>query len=111
MYMHNWEGSYYHAWGPAGQMGSFGPEGWMLAALALAAPFIIVALLWSLTWKGLGLWHSARRGQYWWFLAMLVFNTLGILEIVYLFFVAKIAFKDLFTLKGEHAHHAHHTHS
>ncbi len=107
----------YHAWGPAGHMGSWGPEGWMIAAIAILAPLIICAILWSIVWKGLALWHAARRGQYWWFLIMLVVNTLGILEIIYLFFVAKIKFKNLFSTHSGHANHAshtdhsHHTHS
>ncbi len=104
MYMHNWNDNY-QAWGPMGHMGSFGPEGWMLIALALAAPFIIVALLWAITWKGLALWHAARRGQYWWFLILLVVNTLGILEIIYLFGVAKLKFKNLFS-HNSHGHHS-----
>jgi hypothetical protein len=62
-------------------------------------------VIWSLFWKGLALWHAARRGQYWWFLILLVVNTLGILEIVYLFFVAKLKVGELFST---HAHHAHH---
>jgi len=70
--------------------------------LAIAAPFIIAAILWAVVWKGLALWHSARRGQYWWFLILLVVNTLGILEIIYLFAVTKVKFADLFTV---HRHH------
>ncbi len=111
MYMHNWGDSYYQTWGPMGHMGSFGPEGWMMAALAIAAPFIILALLWTVVWKGLALWHAARRGQYWWFLILMFVNTLGILEIIYLFFVAKRSFKDLFSLNSGHAEHTHHNHS
>ena len=77
---------------------------WVFFALALAAPFIILALLWSLVWKGLALWHSARRGQYWWFVILLVVNTFGILEIIYLFFVANLKLKELFSTHshGEH---------
>src|SRR3989338_6667143 len=74
--------------------------------LALLAPLIFLFVLWSLVWKGLALWHSARRGQYWWFVILLVVNTLGILEIVYLFFVAKLKFKELFS-----AHSHNHTHN
>ena len=94
-----------------GHMGSWGPEGWMLAALAIVAPIIIIAILWSVVWKGLALWHAARRGQYWWFLILLVVNTLGILEIIYLFFVAKLKVKDLFSAHSGHADHSHHSHS
>ena len=34
--------------------------------------------------KGYALWHAARRSEKWWFIALLVINTMGILELVYL---------------------------
>jgi hypothetical protein len=46
-------------------------------------------LVWSLFWKGLALWRSARNGQKYWFVAILVVNTVGILEIIYLLFFSK----------------------
>lgn len=50
-------------------------------------PVLLSALLlWSLVWKGLALWHSARRGQLAWYIILLVVNTLGLLEIIYLAF-------------------------
>jgi len=76
---------------------------WVPGVLALLAPLILLFVLWSLVWKGLALWHSARRGQYWWFVILLVVNTLGILEIVYLFGVAKLHIRDLFS-KNSHPH-------
>jgi len=36
--------------------------------------------------KGLGLWHSARHSQKWWFIAMLILDTLAILPLIYLLF-------------------------
>ena len=60
---------------------------------------IVLLALWSLFWKGLALWHSARRQQPWWFVILLVVNTAGILEIIYLFAVAKLKWRDLFTKK------------
>lgn len=60
-------------------------------------PLFVVLLLWSLFWKGLALWHSGRRGQPWWFVILLVLNTVGILEIIYLFAIAKLKFSQLFT--------------
>ncbi len=45
---------------------------------------IIIVALWSLVWKGLALWKSAQKGDKIWFVIMLVVNTLGILEIIYL---------------------------
>jgi len=60
-------------------------------------PLLVILLLWSLVWKGLGLWHSARRGEWIWFVIMMLVNTVGILEIVYLFAVAKIKPDKLFS--------------
>lgn len=56
-------------------------------------------VLWSLVWKGLALWHSGRRGRYWWFVILLVVNTAWILEIIYLFAVLKLKFADLFSMR------------
>lgn len=53
-------------------------------------PFLQFALLiWSIAWKGLALWNASKNGQKKWFIVILVLNTLGILEIVYLFGFAK----------------------
>lgn len=46
-------------------------------------------LIWTLLWKGLALWKSARNDQRYWFIALLVINTAGILELLYLFVFAK----------------------
>lgn len=55
-------------------------------ARVVAYPAVLIAiLLWSLVWKGFALWRAARRGEKGWFVALLVINTLGILEILYLF--------------------------
>jgi len=41
--------------------------------------------IWSLFWKGLALWRCANDKQKIWFTAILILNTLGIIEIIYLF--------------------------
>lgn len=51
---------------------------------------LFVIYLWGFFWKGLGLWKSSRNNQKYWFVSMLVINTAGILEIVYLSFFQKI---------------------
>jgi hypothetical protein len=48
---------------------------------------LILAVFWSLFWKGLALWKAARRGDRYWFLTILVFNLLGFLEMLYIFVV------------------------
>lgn len=44
---------------------------------------LILIIAWSLAWKGMGLWVSARKGQKVWFIAILIVNSMGILEIIY----------------------------
>jgi hypothetical protein len=54
------------------------------------SPFIIlIAILWTLPWKGVALWKASRLGHKKWFIVMLILNTLGILEIVYIYFIAR----------------------
>ncbi len=47
-------------------------------------PWIPFLLIWIIIWKALALWQSARNGQKIWFIALLIVNTVGILEIIYL---------------------------
>jgi methionyl-tRNA synthetase len=54
------------------------------AIFAALLPLIIVVALWTVAIKGYALWHAARGGQKGWFIALLVINTIGILEVVYL---------------------------
>jgi len=46
-------------------------------------------VIWLVVWKGLALWKSAREGSKVWFIILLVVNTLGILEILYLYVFSK----------------------
>jgi len=59
--------------------------------------FIIVLTalaFWSIPWKALALWKSARHSQKWWFIIFILVNTVGILEIFYLFLLPKIKKKN-----------------
>ncbi len=49
----------------------------------------LFALIWSLIWKGIALWHAARDGSKVWFVVFLFINTLGILEILYVYLFRK----------------------
>ncbi len=72
---------------------------WAVPWFHVLAPFLPFLLLWEGFWKGLALWHAGRRGQTWWFVILLVVNTIGILEIIYLFAVAKLKWSELFSKK------------
>ena len=51
-------------------------------------PLLVLVLLiatWTLPWKGWALWIAARKSDKKWFIALLVLNTLAILDILYIF--------------------------
>jgi uncharacterized protein DUF5652 len=48
---------------------------WMLA----------VVVIWSAVWKLLALWKSARKNHIIWFILLAFINTVGILEILYIY--------------------------
>jgi hypothetical protein len=48
--------------------------------IAVLMPFVLL----DLVLKGISLWKSARSGQKYWFIALLVVNSLGILPLIYL---------------------------
>jgi len=53
---------------------------------ALFMVFLVALIIWSLAWKGVALWKSARNNQTAWFIVLLFVNLVGLLEIIYLFF-------------------------
>jgi len=55
----------------------------------LSNPLFILLMIWSLIWKGMALWRSARLEQKIWFIILLVLNTFGILDIIYLLITQK----------------------
>lgn len=44
---------------------------------------------WSLFWKALALWRSAKSDDKLWFIGLLIVNTFGLLEIAYVFYLSK----------------------
>ena len=50
---------------------------------------LILLALWTIPWKGVALWRAARNSDKWWFIVLLVVNTLAILEILYIFFFSE----------------------
>jgi len=41
-------------------------------------------IIWAVIWKGWALWRAARLKQAGWYVALLIINTVGIFEIIYL---------------------------
>ncbi len=44
-----------------------------------------IMFVWVIIWKGIALWKAAQKKHRYWFVALLVINTVGILEILYVF--------------------------
>ena len=50
---------------------------------------LIASTLWVLPWKGWALWRASQKKQFGWFAAMLIFNLVAILEIVYVLILSR----------------------
>ena len=61
-----------------------GPAQTLGISVAFLSTLVVIVGLWELIWKGFGLWYSAQRKQKIWFVCILIFNTIGILPIIYL---------------------------
>lgn len=50
---------------------------------------LIPIAIWSVFWMGWALWKAAREGSKVWFILLLLVHTVGILDIIYIFFISK----------------------
>jgi len=60
-----------------------------LWSASIPAALLIVLVFWDLIWRGIALWKSARNGHKYWFIALLIINSVGILPIIYIVFFSK----------------------
>ncbi len=51
--------------------------------------WLLPLMIWTSIWKAFGLWKSARNGSKPWFIVIFLLNTVGILEILYIFVFGK----------------------
>jgi len=51
--------------------------------------WFVVLVAWSIVWKAFALWRAAKLDDKVWFVALMILNTAGLLEIFYLFFFSK----------------------
>jgi len=57
--------------------------------LGVLIPVLVVIATWDAVWKAIGMWKSARHNQLAWFVCIVIFNTAGILPIIYLLWCQK----------------------
>lgn len=67
----------------------------ILDVFGLPAWLLIIVVVWTLAWKGVALWKSARNSHPIWFVAFLLIHTVGILEILYIFLFSKMKLPEL----------------
>ena len=57
--------------------------------LAMSAQFwtaFIMLIVWSTIWKGIALWRAGKNKHLIWFVFIFIFNTAGILPLIYVLF-------------------------
>ena len=57
-------------------------------------PIFLIIILFELILKGFALWKAAKKDDKYWFIAILVLNTLGILPLIYLVFIKRDVHKS-----------------
>lgn len=73
-------------------LGNLPGQVWGVSAVMSAigvTTLIVVLVVWSVFWKGMALWKSSRKGSKVWFILLLLVNTVGILDIIYIYLVDK----------------------
>tara|TARA_Y100000310_G_scaffold345603_1_gene467132 strand:+ start:2232 stop:2543 length:312 start_codon:yes stop_codon:yes gene_type:complete len=70
-------------------------QGMALDTLAPNIPqwLLITVILWEVLWKGLSMWKASHKEHKIWFVALLLLNTMGILQILYYYWFSDISSK------------------
>lgn len=68
-------------------------------SLTVAIIIALVIAIWTIIWKGIALWKAAGKKQLYWFIILLILNTLGILEILYIYVFSKMDLKKKQSVK------------
>jgi len=56
----------------------------LLPLTVIGVVLFVVLIIWEAVWKGIGMWRAGRNNHIVWFICIMIFNTVGILPIVYL---------------------------
>ena len=56
---------------------------------------LLITVLWVFPWKIYSLWTASKRGDKIWFVVLVIVNTVGILDIIYIFWIAKKRWSDV----------------
>lgn len=56
---------------------------------------LLLLTLWTIPWKVYSVWLAVKNNHKKWFVALLILNTVAILEIFYIFWVAKKSWAEV----------------
>jgi uncharacterized membrane protein len=56
----------------------------IFSALIWLIPTIIIISIWDIVWKLIAMWKAARADHLAWYICIAIFNTIGILPIIYI---------------------------
>ena len=56
---------------------------------------LLILALWTIPWKIYAIWLAVKNGHKKWFVALILLNTFAILEIIYVFEVAKKSWAEV----------------
>jgi len=59
-------------------------ENQIFNSLPWLLPLIIVVAIWDLVWKLIAMWKAARLNHLAWYICIAIFNTAGILPVIYI---------------------------
>jgi hypothetical protein len=65
------------------------------STLGISIWILIIIVIWSAVWKLIALWKSARKKQLVWFIVLALINTVGILEILYIYIFSEMKSKPV----------------
>ena len=60
-----------------------------LPLISHSSILLLILFLWTLPWKIYSLWLASKSNHKGWFVVLIILNTIGILEIIYIFGVQK----------------------
>ena len=59
---------------------------WINTHVIATIVILFVVAIWDLIWKLTAMWKASKRGSKGWFVVLMIFNTVGILPILYHWF-------------------------
>lgn len=73
----------------------------IVAELGISLWLFVVIAVWSAVWKLLAFWKSARKGSVIWFIVLAICNTMGLLEILYIFVFSEMKISKVSKKRGK----------